>query len=192
MKKSELILVVHALTQWNVERRPQGHIDVPLNEAGREMARLLAGREDLSQVSRVLCSDMCRAVQTAEPLAKRLGLPIEREINLRERREANAQSTSEYALLPFPIENENESDFQHRVVRTLSGYAAETRGQLFVVSHWGAAMAFVDHVRSTTSEPRGFEARRAALNRFTFDGIAWKCIAWGDDRHLNAEGKFPQ
>ena len=37
-----LLLVRHGETDWNAERRWQGHADVPLNDRGREQARVLA------------------------------------------------------------------------------------------------------------------------------------------------------
>jgi broad specificity phosphatase PhoE len=37
-----ILLARHGETDWNSERRWQGHADQPLNDAGREQARELA------------------------------------------------------------------------------------------------------------------------------------------------------
>lgn len=39
---TELLLIRHAQTAWNVEGWVQGHTDVPLNDAGHRMACVLA------------------------------------------------------------------------------------------------------------------------------------------------------
>jgi broad specificity phosphatase PhoE len=41
---TRLILVRHGETDWNVEGRYQGQADLPLNEWGREQAKLLTER----------------------------------------------------------------------------------------------------------------------------------------------------
>ncbi len=37
----ELLLIRHGETAWNRERRMQGHIDIPLSDAGRRQAQAL-------------------------------------------------------------------------------------------------------------------------------------------------------
>jgi broad specificity phosphatase PhoE len=69
-----LVLVRHAETDWNRERRFQGRADLPLNEAGREQARALAGRLRTEPVTAVYTSPLRRALETAEIVAARLGL----------------------------------------------------------------------------------------------------------------------
>ena len=74
----------HGRTQWNLERRFQGQTDVPLDEDGRAQAersaRLLAALEpDL-----IVSSDLQRAADTAQELARIAGLPVSYEPGLRE------------------------------------------------------------------------------------------------------------
>ena len=65
-----LVLVRHGETDWNVERRVQGHSDTPLNEHGREQARKLSATLGLEAFDLVISSDLDRAKETA-----RLSLP---------------------------------------------------------------------------------------------------------------------
>jgi broad specificity phosphatase PhoE len=67
-------LVRHGETDWNRERRFQGHADVPLNGAGLAQARVLAQSLDGERFAAVYTSPLRRAAQTAEILAARLGV----------------------------------------------------------------------------------------------------------------------
>lgn len=69
---SRLLLVRHAVTDWNRDGRFQGHLDPPLSDAGREQARLLADRLAVDarlRPTRVVASSLQRARQTAEIIA---------------------------------------------------------------------------------------------------------------------------
>lgn len=56
----------HGQTDWNKEGRVQGHLDVPLNEAGRAEAHRLALGLRRVRLDAILTSDLSRAVHTAE------------------------------------------------------------------------------------------------------------------------------
>jgi len=78
-----LLLVRHGETDWNREGRWQGHSDTHLNDVGREQARRLAA--ELHAVDVVYSSDLVRARETAEILARALGLEVQFDARLRER-----------------------------------------------------------------------------------------------------------
>lgn len=71
----ELVLVRHGLPV-RVENEPGTPADPPLSEVGHEQARLVADWLAPEGFDAVYSSPMRRAVQTAEPLARRLGLEI--------------------------------------------------------------------------------------------------------------------
>ncbi len=79
-----VLLARHGETDWNRERRWQGHADTPLNERGRDQARALAAlvRDDPPQP--LYASDLRRARETAEILAAGLELPVLLDRRLRE------------------------------------------------------------------------------------------------------------
>ena len=80
-----LYLVRHGQTQWNVDKRIQGHKDIPLNEVGEQQAH--EQRELLKGISfsKVYSSDLIRAKRTAEILNLERKLAHETTKTLRER-----------------------------------------------------------------------------------------------------------
>ena len=79
-----LWLVRHGQTDWNQEGRYQGQLDLPLNPAGREDARRMAAILAARPLAAIYCSDLLRARQTAEVLARVTGAPLILEPRLRE------------------------------------------------------------------------------------------------------------
>ena len=75
-----IALIRHGETDWNVQQRVQGASDIPLNANGHQQAEVLAERiaTDTSiSWHGIYSSPLGRAVQTATPLAQRLGLPLQ-------------------------------------------------------------------------------------------------------------------
>ncbi len=84
-----LYLVRHGLTDWNVQRKMQGHSNIPLNDTGKSQAKSLQKFFVDNPVDHIFSSDLDRAYQTIEiatsilepskPIQKLPGL---REVNL--------------------------------------------------------------------------------------------------------------
>jgi broad specificity phosphatase PhoE len=81
---TDLLLVRHGETDWNASNRFQGHADPGLNAAGREQARTLAEELADERVDAVYTSDLARARETADIIARRLGVPVVAIPELRE------------------------------------------------------------------------------------------------------------
>jgi broad specificity phosphatase PhoE len=69
-----ILLARHGETASNRERRFQGRLDVPLNDAGRDQARALAERVKDEPVAALYASPLSRARETAEIVGAALGL----------------------------------------------------------------------------------------------------------------------
>jgi broad specificity phosphatase PhoE len=78
------LLTRHAETDWNRERRWQGHADQPLNAAGRKQAEALADVLEGVALDAIYASDLRRAYETAAPAAERRGLAVTQVRALRE------------------------------------------------------------------------------------------------------------
>ena len=85
MTARRVLLWRHGRTAWNVERRFQGQADPPLDEVGRTQVNAASSMLAAFSPVAVVSSDLRRAVDTARPLADRLGLPVTLDARLRER-----------------------------------------------------------------------------------------------------------
>ncbi len=74
----------HGLTEWNTDKRIQGRTDVDLSDEGRVMAEAWAESLTGNHFDRILTSGLARAVQTAEILNDRFGLPLHADPRLAE------------------------------------------------------------------------------------------------------------
>jgi alpha-ribazole phosphatase len=81
---TRLILIRHGETDWNLEGRWQGQADVPLNTHGRQQAAQLAQSLTDIGITAIVSSDLSRATETAEELARVTGLSIHLDPRLRE------------------------------------------------------------------------------------------------------------
>lgn len=85
--RTRLLLIRHGQTPWNAAGRWQGHADPGLDETGRAQALALA--QSLAAAadrpwSKIVSSDLRRALETAQCVAKHLELEIETDVRLRE------------------------------------------------------------------------------------------------------------
>ena len=69
-----LVVVRHGQTDWNVEERYQGQLDVPLNAVGRHQAEALKRHLAGTQFDTAYSSPLRRAFETAQIIAGELPL----------------------------------------------------------------------------------------------------------------------
>jgi broad specificity phosphatase PhoE len=91
-----LTLVRHGETDWNRAGRVQGSTDIPLNDTGRQQARAAGAalREviETDAATVVASSDLSRAAETADIIARELGADAPRRYpGLRERAYGDAE-----------------------------------------------------------------------------------------------------
>jgi len=89
---THLYLIRHGQSAGNAEGRFGGHGPTPLSELGQQQAEKTAKALAREGVSVIYSSDLHRAVQTAEPLARLLNLPINKSDAFRERNAAHSAS----------------------------------------------------------------------------------------------------
>ena len=89
-----LVLIRHGQSQWNLENRFTGWVDIPLTDAGREEARRGAALIRELTVDRAFTSALQRAQETLRIVLEVLGqsdIPIEQDQALNERHYGDLQ-----------------------------------------------------------------------------------------------------
>lgn len=81
---ARVFLARHGQTAYNLERRFQGQLPVPLDETGRVQAGELAERAAAHGFASLWCSPLLRARETADIVAARLGLQPREDARLME------------------------------------------------------------------------------------------------------------
>lgn len=199
---TELILLRHGETDWNRELRFQGHVDVALNAIGLEQARRLAARLAGETAHALYASDLLRAQQTAQPVARQLGLSSVTDPALREQcfgqvdgmkvddikaRHPQAWegwlSFHEDFCMP---EGESTRQFHARVMDAVQRLVAAHRDStLVVVTHGGVLDMIYRTARSLgLSGPRQSEIPNAGLNRVRVHEGGIEILTWADVQHL--------
>lgn len=80
----EIYLIRHGETDWNKQFRFQGRADIPLNEMGRELARLTSdGLKDIP-FETAFCSPLNRAFETARVIIRDRDITLTRDERLME------------------------------------------------------------------------------------------------------------
>lgn len=79
-----LLLVRHGLTLSNVQGRYTGQSDVPLTEVGKRQAEAVGKRLSTETLDVIVSSDLQRARDTANAIARHHNLPVWNDADLRE------------------------------------------------------------------------------------------------------------
>jgi 2,3-bisphosphoglycerate-dependent phosphoglycerate mutase len=213
IQRTQLIIVRHGQTEWNIKGIRQGHLDSPLTAKGVIQAHALGERLASEKFSALYSSDLGRAMQTAEAIAERTGHRIFTDARLRERHlgvfqglnaiEIAERYPEERRLLrtqgPDYVIPRGESMRQQveRNVAYLDELARKHAGEtIVVVTHGGVVSGFFRHTLAIPLDaPRRFEFVNAGLNVFAHDEGYWMLLTWGDVSHLapgaTSEGDDP-
>lgn len=145
-----ILLARHGETDWNIERRIQGHTDRPLNDTGLAQARALGEALTEERIDAIYASDLSRALDTARIVAAPHGLAVTALSELRERNFGTWEGmTDEEALRRFPEsrnggwgDGETSEALAERIHAALEFIArAHPGGNVLVVTHGGPVRA---------------------------------------------------
>jgi phosphoserine phosphatase len=151
-----ILLARHGESDWNRSQRWQGFADRPLTDLGRRQAAELAARLNETELDTIYSSDLRRARETAEIVARSKGLEVHATPDLREvdvgswsgltRAEAEAQFPEGYARWLGGGEGwkdgETYEQMSERVVAAVQRIAAlHDDRRVLVVAHGGSIRA---------------------------------------------------
>jgi 2,3-bisphosphoglycerate-dependent phosphoglycerate mutase len=207
MQRTQLIIVRHGQTEWNIKGIRQGNLDSRLTEKGMAQAKALAQRLTREHFTALYSSDLGRAVQTAEEVASVTGHEIITDPRLRERHlgifqglsgeEIKQKHPEEYklhrSLGPDYVIPGGESVKQQvaRNIAYLNEIGSKHLGEtIVVVTHGGVISGLFRHTFSIPfNAPRRFEFTNAGLNIFVYEEGNWFLLTWGDVSHLAPDGR---
>ncbi len=200
-----LLLLRHGYSVYNKAKRFTGQQDIPLDTVGVLQAQSAAKylMENYA-INAVYSSDLCRAVETAKPVATALNLPITRLSSLREMHlglwetlsfeEARKKFPENYLYykenpgLARPDGGENYAELTKRVKNALEDIAkAHENETVLVATHGGVIRAFrtmllnvpLSALQTVPHVPN------ASLTVVTYDNGVWTLKTVGYDGYLS-------
>ncbi len=197
-----LYAVRHGETEWNLTEKQQGHLDSPLTANGIKQAELLADGLAKKNIDILFSSDLGRALQTAEIIAKRLSLKVHTNSRLRERHLGILQALTKKEFVErYPLEavlfdsrnpdyvlpqGESSRQLFNRCTKCAEDIAGDNPGKnVLIVTHGGVLRSFFHKATNTPLvEPRQFSLFNAAINSFSISNGQWRLDTWGEISHL--------
>jgi probable phosphoglycerate mutase len=200
---TRIIAIRHGETAWNVDTRIQGHLDIPLSANGRWQAERLASALQDEAIAAIYASDLTRAWETAQYVGQLQGVPLTKEIGLRERDfgDFEGKTFAEIEmLLPeqsmrwrkrdpefSPTGGESLIALRARVLEAAERLAAQHPGeQIALVGHGGVMdVLYRAATRLDIQAPRTWTLGNAFINRLLWTPEGFTLVGWADAQHLD-------
>ncbi len=194
--------VRHGETEWNSLGISQGHLDSPLSENGVRQTQLLAGGLARKNIEVLFSSDLGRALQTAEIIARPLSLDIHTDARLRERNLGIMQGLTRREFdKRYPEEgarfDSNDPDYVipggeslrqlfDRAVECAEEIARSNAGKvILLVGHGGVLRSYFHKSTNTPwTVSRHYSLFNASINAFSISNGQWHLDTWGEIAHL--------
>ena len=202
-KMTRICFVRHGETDWNIERRMQGHCDLALNANGEAQAAIAGRFFSNVQATALYSSDLLRARQTAQPIADALHRPMIVRTALREQNFGRCEGMvfseivakhpgDAHAIMSrdpdYAAPGGGESRRQHgqRILDCIGRLVIEHPGQtIVVVTHGGVLDVIYRRVHGLPADaPRDYPIPNTGINWVSIDGERWAIENWGETGHL--------
>lgn len=210
MQVTRILAVRHGETAWNRDTRIQGHTDIDLSEHGRWQAARLAHALSEEPITAFYASDLSRARETAQAVARAHGAAVLTHSGLRERCfgsfegltwvEIETQHPQETLAwrqrVPgfAPPGGESLLQLQARVVATVNELASRHPGeQVLMVAHGGVLdILYRAATRLDLQAPRSWAMTNTAINRLLWTSEGMSLVGWADTSHLDTQASLDE
>ncbi len=205
IEPTRIVAIRHGETAWNVDARIQGHLDIPLSANGRWQAERLAEALRDEPIIAIYASDLTRAWETAQSVGNLKGLPVIKEVGLRERDfgDFEGKTFAEIeVLLPeqsmrwrkrdpefYPAGGESLMALRTRVLQTAERLASQHPGELIALVGHGGVMDVLYRAAAglDIQAPRTWTLGNAAINRLLWTREGFTLVGWADTLHLDED-----
>ena len=198
-----LLFVRHGQTEANVEHRYMGQTDSPLTPRGVEQVEAVARRLAKGRVDVIYTSDLGRAVQSTDIIARACGVSAIQDARLRERHvgllqgELASVAREKYAYIfsdlerdgpkySFPGGGESGLQIEERISSFLDTIAEEHMGKTVVaISHGATLCVLLWHIlKFPYSSISRLRCDNACISGLSFADGKWTLEFWNDTAHL--------
>lgn len=203
----EILLIRHGETDWNTEKRLQGHLDIGLNAEGLRQAHALGQALLKEPLDAIYASDLQRAKHTAQAIATPRAMAVQTDAGLRERcygafeglrhGDISERYPQEFAAwraremdARFPDgQNVAETlrEFSTRILRAITVIATRHNHhkKIAIVTHGGVLECVYREAKGIGyAPPRDFDILNASINRIVWNGDCLLVKQWSDVTHL--------
>lgn len=172
----EVFFVRHGQTQWNLEKKIQGVLDIPLNNRGLDEAKELALTIQ-SGFDSIISSPLIRAYKTAEILNENLGLKLTTDKRLMERNFGNLAGMEACftKTMERSVENGVEpiEDFGNKILSFLEDIKKLGDGCHLVVAHGGVIITLLSILSNGELSWENTPIGNCSLTKISFKN-SWK------------------
>ena len=207
---TRIILVRHGQTPWNKDKIFRGSRDIPLNDTGREEARLAGEWLKGEAIHAAYCSPLSRARDTAEAIARHHGLKVEdlpglsdlcygawEGLPLTEVKVKYADLYRQWESAPHTVrfpQGETLDEVKQRALAAVDGVLRRHPGQTVLLAAHRAVnkVLICALIGLDNSHFWRIGQDTTAINRFDRSGDTWQIMGLNDACHLRglARGEY--
>lgn len=187
-----IAFIRHGETDWNIERRAQGCMDIPLNDQGQKQAKALAERFRNDNWDVIYASPLSRAFKTAEAISELSGLKVVLDERLREISFGETEGTTEaerierwgedWKTLDLGRETNEQADERWKAV--LEEIVLNHKNQKVLIVTHGALLVRIYKYLLQDKTDKWYGLNNTSLSIFKLVDQSWSCELFNCQKHL--------
>jgi 2,3-bisphosphoglycerate-dependent phosphoglycerate mutase len=187
-----IAFIRHGETDWNIERRAQGCMDIPLNDQGQKQAKALAERFRNDNWDVIYASPLSRAFKTAKAISELSGLKVVLDERLREISFGETEGTTEaerierwgedWKTLDLGRETNEQADERWKAV--LEEIVLNHKNQKVLIVTHGALLVRIYKYLLQDKTDKWYGLNNTSLSIFKLDDQSWSCELFNCQKHL--------